>query len=153
MREEYSDRKLFLGMALSPQNNASPSSATSAMMWLLRSIAHSLSASEARSACAEGTMREPGSLAACASASLSSRTRSGTNRNSPPCDELARAEHEVADIGDGLCIGTGPDGTLLVEPARQGRKAFGGEHLAHRGGAQRRSLFLERLADLIDRVV
>jgi hypothetical protein len=84
MREEYSDRKLFLGMALSPQNNASPSSATSAMMWLLRSIAHSLSASEARSACAEGTMREPGSLAACASASLSSRTRSGTNRNSPP---------------------------------------------------------------------
>jgi hypothetical protein len=32
MREEYSDRKLFLGMALSPQNSASPSSATSAMM-------------------------------------------------------------------------------------------------------------------------
>src|SRR6266446_6005173 len=83
MREEYSDRKLFLGMALSPQNSASPSSATSAMMWLLRSIAHSLSASEARSAWADGTMREPGSLAACASASLSSRTRSGTNRNSP----------------------------------------------------------------------
>ena len=69
------------------------------------------------------------------------------------CGELARAEHEVADIGDGLCIGTDPDGTLLVEPARQGRKALGGEHLTHRGGAQRRSLFLERLADLIDRVV
>jgi hypothetical protein len=32
MREEYSDRKLFLGMALRPQNSASPSSATSAMM-------------------------------------------------------------------------------------------------------------------------
>src|ERR1700757_4325527 len=57
MREEYSDKKLFFGMALSPQNKASPSSATSAMMWLLRSIAHSLSASEARSACAEGTAR------------------------------------------------------------------------------------------------
>src|SRR5208337_248465 len=50
MREEYSDRKLFLGMALSPQNSASPSSATSAMTWLLRSIDHSLSASEARRA-------------------------------------------------------------------------------------------------------
>ena len=50
MREEYSDRKLFLGMALSPQNSASPSSATSAMTWLLRSIDHSLSAKQARSA-------------------------------------------------------------------------------------------------------
>jgi hypothetical protein len=84
MREEYSDKKLFFGMALSPQNKASPSSATKAMMWLLRSIAHSLSASEARSAWAAGIMREPGSLAACANASLSSCTRSGMNRNSPP---------------------------------------------------------------------
>jgi hypothetical protein len=50
MREEYSDRKLFLGTALSPQNRASPSSATSAMTWLLRSIDHNLSASEARNA-------------------------------------------------------------------------------------------------------
>src|ERR1700740_1745495 len=45
---------------------------------------HSLSASEARSAWAAGIMREPGSLAACANASLSSCTRSGMNRNSPP---------------------------------------------------------------------
>ena len=37
IREEYSDRKLFLGMALRPQNRARPSSATSAMTWLLRS--------------------------------------------------------------------------------------------------------------------
>jgi hypothetical protein len=44
-----------------------------------------------------------------------------------PCGELARAEHEVADIGDGLRIGTDPDGTLVVEPARQVRKALGGE--------------------------
>src|SRR5215468_5618252 len=50
MRDEYSDRKLFLGMALRPQKRASPSSATSAIMWLLRSMDHSLSASEARSA-------------------------------------------------------------------------------------------------------
>ena len=54
------------------------------MTWLLRSIAHNLSASEVRSAWADGIMREPGSLAACAQASLSSRTRSGMNRNSPP---------------------------------------------------------------------
>ena len=57
MREEYSDRKLFLGMALSPQNSASPSSATSAMTWLLRSIDHSLSASAARKAWPAGIMR------------------------------------------------------------------------------------------------
>jgi hypothetical protein len=36
MREEYSDRKLFLGMALSSQNSASPSSAANAMTWLQR---------------------------------------------------------------------------------------------------------------------
>src|SRR2546430_13694669 len=84
MREEYSDRKLFFGMALKPQNRASPSSATSAMMWLLRSIDHSLRASEARSACAAGIMREPGSFASRASASVSRRTRSAMNRNSPP---------------------------------------------------------------------
>ncbi len=50
-------------------------------------------------------------------------------------------------------VGTDPDGTLLVEPTRQGRKALGGEHLAHRGGAQRHALFLECLADLVDRIV
>src|SRR5215468_9585189 len=85
MREEYSDRKLFFGMALRPQNKARPSSATSAIMWLLRSIDHSLSASEARSAWAAGIMLEPGNLPARASApSPSNCTRSGTNRNSPP---------------------------------------------------------------------
>jgi hypothetical protein len=40
-----------------------------------------------------------------------------------------------------------------VEPARQWRKALCGEHLAHRGGAQRHALLLERLADLVDRIV
>ena len=44
-------------------------------------------------------------------------------------------------------------GALLVEPPRQGREAFLGENLSHRGGAQRRSLLLERLTDLVDRVV
>jgi hypothetical protein len=46
-----------------------------------------------------------------------------------------------------------PDGTLVIAPARQRRKAFLDEHFAHRGGAQRRSLLLERLADLVDRIV
>src|ERR1700752_2479272 len=32
MRDAYSDKKLFLGMALRPQNSPSPSSATNAMM-------------------------------------------------------------------------------------------------------------------------
>ena len=65
MREEYSERKLFLGMALRPQNSARPSSATRAMTWLLRSIDQSLRARQARRACAAGIILEPGSWAAC----------------------------------------------------------------------------------------
>src|SRR5882757_8611977 len=85
MREEYSDRKLFFGMALRPQNKARPSSAMSDIMWLLRSIDHNLSASEVRSAWAAGIMLEPGNLPAPASSpSPSNCTRSGMNRNSPP---------------------------------------------------------------------
>ena len=70
-----------------------------------------------------------------------------------PRGELTRAEHEVADIGDRLCIGPDPYGALLVEPTRQGCKTVRGQNLAHRGGAQRGSLVLERLADLVDRIV
>ena len=84
MREEYSERKLLFGMALRPQNSPRPSSATSAMTWLLRSIDHSLSASAARRACAAGIICDPGSLAFPASASQCRRTRSGSNRNRPP---------------------------------------------------------------------
>src|SRR5579864_7405037 len=111
MREEYSDRKLFLGMALSPQNSASPSSATSAMMWLLRSIAHSLSASEARSEWADGTMREPGSLAACAHAIAVKAHQIGDEQEQPAHagGELAGAENEIMNIGDGLRAGTDAD--------------------------------------------
>src|SRR6266480_2632989 len=69
------------------------------------------------------------------------------------CGELARVEDEVADIGNGLGVGTDPDGTLLVEPAWQRRKALLGQNLAYRRSAQRRSLLLEPLADLVDRVV
>src|SRR5215469_5969395 len=136
MREEYSDRKLFLGMALSPQNSASPSSATNAMTWLLRSIDHSLSAREARSAWADGTMPEPGSLAACAHASIAIKPHQiGDEKEQSACPggEFTRGEHEIADIGDGLYVGADPARTLLVEPARQWRKALGGEHFTHRG--------------------
>src|SRR5215470_9012474 len=44
---------------------------TSAMMWLLRAIDHSLSASEALSACSAGIMREPGRFAFTANTSVS----------------------------------------------------------------------------------
>ena len=67
--------------------------------------------------------------------------------------KLVRTEGEVIDICDGLSVGPDPNGTLLIEPTRQGRKALRGEKLAHSGGAQRHSLLLERLADLVDRVV
>jgi transposase len=51
-QEELSGR-IFLAdhIALRPQKRASPWSATSAIMWLLRSMDHSLRASDARSAC------------------------------------------------------------------------------------------------------
>src|SRR5438445_4308466 len=155
MREEYSDRKLFLGMALRPQNSASPSSATSAMTWLLRSIAHNLSASEARSAWAAGIMREPGSLAPCASASLARRTRSGTNRNNPPVRVVNSRGPSTKSptLATARALGPIRTGALLVEPTRQGCKTVRGQNLAHRGGAQRGSLVLERLADLVDRIV
>src|ERR1700683_4225974 len=116
-------------MALSPQNSASPSSATSAMTWLLRSIDHSLSASEARKAWPAGIMAEPGSLAPRASALPSRRTRWWTKKN--------RRQHEVADIGEHLPTGADPLGALLVEPPRQGRKALLAENFPHRSGAQR----------------
>jgi hypothetical protein len=93
-----------------------------------------------------------GGLRQCVTLELH-QIRDEQEQSAHPCDELAWAEHEVADIGDRLSIGTDADGTLLVEPARQWRKAFCGEHLAHRGGAQRGTLLLERLADLVDRIV
>src|SRR5215471_17803038 len=128
MRDEYSDRKLFLGMALRPQNRASPSSATSAMMWLLRSMDHSLSASEARSACVAGIMLEPGSLAPSASALALRRTRSGMNRNNPP----TRVVNSCAGRTKSRTL-TDAEGTLLVEPAWQGGEALVGQNLAHGG--------------------
>ena len=77
----------------------------------------------------------------------------GNEQEQPPGGELTRREHEVTDVGHGLGVGTDAPRTFLVEPARQGGEALVGQNLAHRRGAQRRSLLLERLADLIDRIV
>src|SRR5260370_34739302 len=79
--------------------------------------------------------------------------RNEQEQPSHPGGELALGEHEVLDIGDSLRVGADADRPLLVEPARQGREALLGQNLAHRSGAQRRSLLLERPADLVDRVV
>jgi len=122
-------------------------------MWLLRSIAHSLSASAARSACADGTMREPGSLAPCASASLSRRTRSGMHRNSPPVRVVNSRglSTKSPTLATACTLGPTQTGPRRADAARvQGLR---GQDLAHRGRAQRHSLLLERLADLLDRVV
>ena len=75
MREECSARKLFLGMALRPQNRARPWSATSAMTWLLRSIDQSLRARAARKACSAGIMREPDRAASAARRRRGARDR------------------------------------------------------------------------------
>ena len=123
IREEYSDRKLFLGMALRPQNRARPSSATSAMMWLLRSMDQSLRASAARSAWAAGIMREPGSLAASASASVSIRTRSAINRNSPPTRVVNSRDESVKSPTLATASALGPTRPGRSSSSRRGKGA------------------------------
>jgi hypothetical protein len=65
-------------------------------------------------------MREPGSLAACANASLFELHQIGNQQEQPahPCSEFARGQDEVIDIGDRLDLRTDAGGTFLVEPAR-----------------------------------
>src|SRR6266496_4364743 len=71
-------------MALSPANNASPSSKTAGIAWLVRAAPNSLSASRERRAAAAGIIFEPGSPACRHSVSRSRLARAGRNRNSPP---------------------------------------------------------------------
>ena len=126
-------------MALSPQNSASPSSATMGMTWLLCSIDHSLSASIERSACSAGIILEPGRPARLASDSTSSATKSGTNKNRPPDRlETARYQRQLANIGDGLDSRPRAIRPLVVEATRQRSEPLGLEHLADGGGAQPR---------------
>ena len=142
-------------MALSPANNARPSSATRAMMWFLRSIDQSLRAKADRSAWGAGITFEPGSCAARASSGRSRRMSSGHEQEQAPAAGLEPpgGQRERADIGHGLDRRLGAGGPFLVQAARQGREALGLEHLPHRRRAERELALLEGLADLVDRVV
>ena len=84
MREEYSLKKLFLGLTLRPENKANPSSATSDMTWLFRSSDQSLRARLARKAWSGGIIWEPGRRAASARVWMGRRANSGRNRKRPP---------------------------------------------------------------------
>src|SRR5437868_9379644 len=155
MREEYSERKLFLGMALRPQNKPRPSSATRAMTWLLRSMAQSLSASEARSAWPAGIAREPGSLAPWANASLSSRTRSGMKRKSPPSRVVNSRGLSAKRRTSATASALGPTRLGRSSSRRRGKGANPSAASTSRTAVllERHALLLERLADFVDGIV
>jgi hypothetical protein len=67
--------------------------------------------------------------------------------------KAARGQREPARIGHRLDGGADSNGPLLVQAPRQRGKALGLEHLTHRGGAERQRALLERVADLVDRVI
>ena len=126
------------------------------MTWLLRSMDHSLSASAQRRACDAGIILEPGSLAREASSWICRRTRSGRNRNKPPqrvVNRVAGQQRELAHVGHRLGDGPQTLEPLVIAAPRQRREALLAQHLAHGGGTQRRAVLLERLADLVDRMV
>jgi len=50
--------------------------------------------------------------------------------------QAARRQRELPHIGHRLERGPGPRGALIVQAPRQGGKALGLEHLAHRGRAE-----------------
>src|ERR1019366_8560683 len=155
MRPEYSERWLFLGKALRPANKASPSAAIQAITWLFRSMDQSLSAKQHRKACWAGIILEPGKPAAWASFSTSKRTRSATNRNSPPPvgGEGARAQGELPDIGHRFHRGAGLLGAFVIAPPRQRSEPLGFEDFPHAGRTQGAVALLERLANLINGMV
>ena len=81
------------------------------MTWLFRSIDHNLSASAARRACSGGIIADPGSLVAPARSSTPRRTRSGTNKNSPPqlvVNCVPGVSVNVRASATGSTEGTGP---------------------------------------------
>jgi len=67
--------------------------------------------------------------------------------------EASGRQDERARIGNRFRRWAGLLGAFFVEAAWQGCEAFGGEHLAHSGGAEVHVLFAERGADLVDGVV
>ena len=67
--------------------------------------------------------------------------------------ELAWLQGEAATIGDGFDGGPNLVWPLVITASRQAGEAFVLQDLADSGGAERRSLLLERTADVVDRVV
>src|SRR5262249_21826642 len=79
----------------------------------------------------------------------------GDEQEQPACPggEFPRGEHELGNVGNGFHGGTDARGTLRVEAPWQGRETLRGEHFAYGGSTQRCSLLLERLTDLVDRII
>jgi hypothetical protein len=69
------------------------------------------------------------------------------------CGKFTGAERKAAHIGHRLGRRTKAGGALVVEATGQRSEALLGQDLAHRGGAERDTLLLERLTDLIDRII
>ena len=146
-----------MGIALSPQNSASPGSATSAMTWLLRSIDQSLRASAARSACAAGIITEPGSRAALASvcdlqgapdrAGTRTARRSGLRTR---CPGPARTRARRPPVPPWVPAAPGAPRPGVAAALQSLRPAAA---RAPRSGSKAILLLLERLGDLVDRVV
>lgn len=67
--------------------------------------------------------------------------------------KLARGKRKLARIGDSLDGWADACGPLVIATARKAGKSLCRQHLADGGGTQRRSLCLEFLADLVDRVI
>jgi hypothetical protein len=70
-----------------------------------------------------------------------------------PGGELPRAQDEVADVRNRFLRRSEGEGALFVESTWQARKALLDQHRAHRRGAKRHPLFLERAADVVDGIV
>ena len=83
----------------------------------------SLRASAARSAWAAGIMREPGSLAASANASVSIRTRSAINRNSPPTRVVNSRDESVKSPTLATASALGPTRPGRSSSSRRGKGA------------------------------
>jgi hypothetical protein len=137
-------QKALFGYGVEAAEEREPWSATNAITWLLRSIDHSLRASEARSACSVGIMREPGSLAFRASASQSNRIRSGTNRNNPPTLVVNSRGESAKPRTSATASVVGPinTGRSSSSPRGNGAKPSAAKISRYRGGAQYDCLLL-----------
>src|SRR5882762_3475097 len=83
------------------------------------------------------------------------RDQAWDEQEQPATDRLeaARRERQPANIGDVLDGRPSAVGPLVVQAPRQRSEPLGREYLADGGGAQADVTGLERLTDLVDRVV